>query len=225
LGDSEGNILYSKNSFSFPGSMSQRLLGALAAIFIPLILGLGLIRSHLIINDPFASATIFQLRFIAKSLPRESVVDSRNLVLRKALVRRRSGDLFTIKPVESNLNRVVSASELVSSTQNAKGDLATITNHSAEVKAATLAQQFKGQSAIEAYQNARSDIQKLADRKGIALQAQRAIRYEIFQTAASNAVIPDCLAQGTTTKLGLDSFKGLLSIPALATAAAMGKCK
>jgi hypothetical protein len=220
--------LYSMNSFDFSGSMSQRLLGALAAIFIPLILGLGLIRSHVIATDHLVSPTILKLRFLAKSSPLESVVELKTLAKMKVIIRQRSGNLLAKEPISHNQEKSASASLTPSSSEIIETDLASqaslVIQH-AEVAPGTLTQQYKGKSAIGAYHDARSDIQKMAVRKGVALQAERQTKYELFQTAASDAVIPDCVAQGTITKLGLDSFKGLLVIPALATAAAMGKCK
>jgi hypothetical protein len=65
----------------------------------------------------------------------------------------------------------------------------------------------------------------MADTKGISLQAARATKYEVFQTAASNAAIPDCLQKDASSQLGLDAFTGLLRGAALAVAAVRGKCK
>lgn len=224
--------MYLKNRFEFSGGMSQRLLGALAATLFPLMLGLSLHRSH-DAKKASTSSTIFQLAFIAKPWPSESVNNSANMVTKKAPIRHRAKNL-SVKaafsrdpesPASVNASVSASVSALDASTQIAETALTTITSHASESTADTWAKKIKGKSAISAFQDARSDIQKMADRKTIALQAERANKYEVFQSAANNAVIPDCLARGTTTKLGLDSFKGLLAIPVLATAAAMGKCK
>ena len=80
-------------------------------------------------------------------------------------------------------------------------------------------------AAFNAYQDSRSDIQKMAERRGVNLRAQTPTKYDEFQIAAERAVIPDCLAKGTSSKLGLDSLKGLLVVPALAVSAIRGKCK
>jgi hypothetical protein len=80
-------------------------------------------------------------------------------------------------------------------------------------------------AAFNAYQDSRSDIQKMAERKDVNLRVQTPTKYDEFQIKAERAVIPDCLARGTSSKLGLDSLKGLLVVPALAISAIRGKCK
>jgi hypothetical protein len=218
-------MLNLKNHFIFTASLPQRLIGVLVATLIPLSFCLVLVRSHVVQPESFSTSAIFQLRFIAPSLRREPIVNSLNLLDAKVSTQRR-GPAQVAKHF-ARPHREIAAPTLVmlNATQKAEAGMSAIVNQSAETNAANLIQQFKGKLAIGAYQDARSDIQKMADRKGVALQAERANKYEMFQTAASNAVIPDCIAQGTITKLGLDSFKGLLAIPALATAAAMGKCQ
>jgi hypothetical protein len=85
--------------------------------------------------------------------------------------------------------------------------------------------EFRREAAFNAYQDSRSEIQKMADRKGLNLRTQAPTKYDDFQSAAARAVIPDCLERGASSKLGLDSLKGLLIVPALALSAMRGKCK
>lgn len=85
--------------------------------------------------------------------------------------------------------------------------------------------EFRREAAFNAFQDSRSEIQKMADRKGLNLRTQAPTKYDDFQSAAARAVIPDCLERGASSKLGLDSLKGLLIVPALALSAMRGKCK
>jgi len=227
--------LYLKNSFVLSVGAGQRLFGVLAAVLIPSILCLSLMRNHIVVTEHFtqanSSATILQLYFLAKPSPPDAVLELGKRANMKVIIRQRSGNLFAKKAANRNQEKPVIASLKSSPFEAIETDLASHADHTnqlgvgTEVASDVLVKQYKGKSAIGAYQDVRSDIQKMADRKGGSLQAERANKYEVFQAAANEAAIPDCLARGTSSKLGLDSFKGLLVIPALAAAAATGKCK
>ena len=224
-----------KNSlhFSMALTLPQRLLGASVAVLIPLFFCLGLLRQYAMQDRVTTSNEVFQLQFFTqyRLVPPHQEQEKYS--------GKSSETTGTFRPVVKNSvakNRLLVEHKATASEPQATGqstietqvvveDIAASKNQNAEANAGNFVQQFKGKSAIAAYQDARSDIQKMADRRAIAMQAERQTKYEVFQAAASNAVIPDCVAKGTSTKLGLDSFQGLLAIPALASAALMGKCK
>jgi hypothetical protein len=70
-----------------------------------------------------------------------------------------------------------------------------------------------------AYNDSKSDIQKMAEASGKELNTPLKTKYDRFQTAAEEAVIPDCLSPQGPGGLGL------LAIPVIAFSAATGKCK
>lgn len=222
-------ILYLKNSFVLSVGAGQRLFGVLAAVLIPSILCLSLMRNHIVVTEHFtqanSSVTFLQLYFLAKPSPPDAVLELEKRTNTKVMIRQTSGNLLAKEAANRNQEKSVTASLKSSSFEVIETDLANQVSPATEVASDALVRQYKGKSAVGAYQDIRSDIQKMADRKGVSLQAERANKYEVFQAAANEAAIPDCLARGTSSKLGLDSFKGLLVIPALAAAAATGKCK
>lgn len=71
----------------------------------------------------------------------------------------------------------------------------------------------------KAYNDSKSDIQKMAEASGKELNSPVKTQYEKFQTAAQEAAIPDCLSPQGPGGLGL------LAIPVIAFSAATGKCK
>jgi hypothetical protein len=222
-------ILYLKNSFVLSVGAGQRLFGVLAAVLIPSILCLSLMRNHIVVTEHFTQAnslvTFLQLYYLAKPSPPDAVLELEKRTNTKVMIRQTSGNLLAKEAANRNQEKSVTASLKSSSFEVIETDLANQVSLATEVASDALVRQYKGKSAVGAYQDIRSDIQKMADRKGVSLQAERANKYEVFQAAANEAAIPDCLARGTSSKLSLDSFKGLLVIPALAAAAATGKCK
>jgi len=219
--------------FSMGLTLPQRFLGALVAVLIPLIFCLGLLKQNVLQSHSGTPNKVLQLQFLTEysGSPLHQVLEkpTRNSTEATGSFRAVVNNLVEKNRilVDKNVtaNMLQPAERSVSVEQVVVEDIAVSKNQSTELSVGPLAQQFKGKSAITAYQDARSDIQKMADRRAISLQAQHQTKYDVFQDAASNAAIPDCMAHGTTTKLGLDSIKGLLVIPALAAAAAMGKCK
>jgi hypothetical protein len=76
---------------------------------------------------------------------------------------------------------------------------------------------INSKSIAKAYKDSKSEIQKMAEASAKELNTPGKTKYDRFQTAAEEAVIPDCFsanAGGT-----------LLSIPVLAYKALAGKCK
>ncbi|MBR7799095.1 hypothetical protein [Undibacterium fentianense] len=53
-----------------------------------------------------------------------------------------------------------------------------------------------GATVRDAYHASKSDIQKMAEKRGLALNDPKASKYEKFQDAATRAAKPDCLRQG-----------------------------
>ena len=71
----------------------------------------------------------------------------------------------------------------------------------------------------KAYNDSKSDMQKMAEASGKELNTPIATKYDRFQTAAEQAAIPDCLSPQGSGGIGL------FAIPVIAFAAATGKCK
>ena len=78
--------------------------------------------------------------------------------------------------------------------------------------------QWDSKSINKAYNDSKTEIQKMAERSGKEMNTPIKTKYEKFQTAAEQAATPDCLSPQSG---GL----GLLSIPVIIFAAATDKCK
>ncbi|MES2048278.1 MAG: hypothetical protein V4447_07755 [Pseudomonadota bacterium] len=78
---------------------------------------------------------------------------------------------------------------------------------------------INSKSIAKAYNDSKSEIQKMAEASGKELNTPGQTKYDRFQTAAEQAVIPDCLAPQEPGGIGL------LAIPVIAFQAATGKCK
>jgi hypothetical protein len=78
---------------------------------------------------------------------------------------------------------------------------------------------INNKSITKAYNESKSDIQKMAEASAKELNTPIKTKYDRFQTAAEQAVIPDCLAPQEPGGIGL------LAIPVIAFQAATGKCK
>lgn len=74
-------------------------------------------------------------------------------------------------------------------------------------------------SIAKAYNDSKSEIQKMAEASGKELNTPLKTKYDRFQSAAEQAVIPDCLAPQGPGGIGL------LAIPVIIFEAATGKCK
>ena len=72
---------------------------------------------------------------------------------------------------------------------------------------------------LNAYNESKSEIQKMAELSGKKLHSPIKAQYDRFQTAAENAAIPDCLAPQKPNGIGL------FALPAIILAASTGKCK
>ena len=78
---------------------------------------------------------------------------------------------------------------------------------------------INNKTIAKAYADSKSEIQKMAEASGKELNTPIATKYDRFQTAAEQALIPDCLSPQGPGGLGL------IAIPVIALAAATGKCK
>lgn len=78
---------------------------------------------------------------------------------------------------------------------------------------------INSKSIAKAYNDSKSEIQKMAESSGKELNSPIKTKFDRFQTAAEQAVIPDCLAPQEPGGIGL------LAIPVIAFQAATGKCK
>ena len=93
-----------------------------------------------------------------------------------------------------------------------------ITPQAAPQKAVTLLP-INSKTIAQAYNDSKSDIQKMAEASAKELNTPIKTKYDRFQTAAEQAVIPDCLAPQEPGGIGL------FAIPVIAFQAATGKCK
>ncbi|MBC3876026.1 hypothetical protein [Undibacterium flavidum] len=217
-----------QDHFRFSHSISQQLGSTFFALLIP-----GLLALALSITKPFPSPTkmIAQSRLLFISAPRSITAPANTATLtarKKQLISEKSNSIKPKTASEKNQLPAPSIAETISSSSvriDHDMDLMQDTNQASHVERATLTTHAKSKAVWAAYQDSHSDIQKMASRKGIALHATRLNKYDEFQNAAENAVIPGCLEKGTSSKLGLDSLKGLLIIPALTVSALRGKCK
>ena len=93
-----------------------------------------------------------------------------------------------------------------------------ITPQAAPEKTVTLLP-INSKTIAQAYNDSKSDIQKMAEASAKELNTPIKTKYDRFQTAAEQAVIPDCLAPQGPGGIGL------FAIPVIAFQAATGKCK
>ncbi|MBC3809589.1 hypothetical protein H8K52_19795 [Undibacterium seohonense] len=204
-------IIFSPSSFDVLAQLQRFFIGLISSI-IPLLFCAGLwidkqatvqsptmIRTHLILlkSKPVVNNPSVRAKTV-------SAVDAPKIAIR----RKRTSSTLSV----SELTDVVQA------------DHSTLEVTEPLSRDVTLPE-FRREAAFNAYQDSRSEIQKMADRKGLNLRTQAPTKYDDFQSAAARAVIPDCLERGASSKLGLDSLKGLLIVPALALSAMRGKCK
>jgi hypothetical protein len=78
---------------------------------------------------------------------------------------------------------------------------------------------INSKSIAKAYNDSKSDIQKMAEASAKELDTPVKTKFDRFQIAAEQAVIPDCLAPQGPGGIGL------FAIPVIAFQAATGKCK
>ena len=78
---------------------------------------------------------------------------------------------------------------------------------------------INSKTIAKAYNESKSEIQKMAEASGKELNTTTKTKFDRFQTAAEQAVIPDCLSPQGPGGIGL------FAIPVIAFAAATGKCK
>ncbi|MDO8651482.1 MAG: hypothetical protein Q7R66_04770 [Undibacterium sp.] len=78
--------------------------------------------------------------------------------------------------------------------------------------------QLDAKAIRKAYDDSKSDIQKMADASGKEMNTLASSKYDRFQTAVNQAAKPDCIGKDTTGA-------GLLAIPLIAFLAATDKCK
>lgn len=217
-----------RNHFRFSHSVAQQLGVTLFAFLIP-----GLFALALSVTKAFPGTTKIivqsKLLFIPASRSMTAASNTAILTVKKKQLKSEKSNSVKPKTIAEKIQSAEPSIAETVSTSNAASDhdmnLMQDTNQASATERATLATHAKSKAVWSAYQDSRSDIQKMASRKGIALHAPRLNKYDEFQNAAENAVIPGCLEKGTSSKLGLDSLKGLLIIPALTISALRGKCK
>lgn len=82
---------------------------------------------------------------------------------------------------------------------------------------------------VKAFQDSKTEIQKMAERSGKNLTAPHETKYDQFQTAAKEAAIPQCsdadAMKHVPPILGPVQLSGLFAIPDWIRAGVTGKCK
>jgi hypothetical protein len=82
---------------------------------------------------------------------------------------------------------------------------------------------------VKAFQDSKTEIQKMAERSGKSLSAPQETKYDQFQVAAKEAAIPQCTdadaMKHVPPLLGPVKLGGLLAIPDWIRAGVTGKCK
>lgn len=217
-----------RNHFRFSHGAVQKLSATFFAFLIP-----SLFVLTLSLTKPFTGTKKVimqsQLVFTQASRSITAPLNTATIIRKKSLFS--PSKKSTEKPKSTSLNIELAVPLITETNPPLNSPLTldmTVTrnkNHSSNLDFETVEQKTKSKAAWAAYQDSRSEIQKMASRKGIALHSTRLSKYDEFQHATENAVIPDCLEKGASSKLGLDSLKGLLVIPALAVSALRGKCK
>ena len=82
---------------------------------------------------------------------------------------------------------------------------------------------------VRAFQDSKTEIQKMAERSGKSLTATHETKYDEFQAAAKEAAIPQCsdadAMKHAPPSIGPIQLGGLLAIPHWINAGVTGKCK
>ena len=82
---------------------------------------------------------------------------------------------------------------------------------------------------VRAFQDSKTEIQKMAERGGKSLSAPHETKYDEFQAAAKEAAIPQCsdadAMKHAPPSIGPINLGGLLAIPHWINAGVTGKCK
>lgn len=93
-----------------------------------------------------------------------------------------------------------------------------ITNNTPAANNTPPALQLDAKAIRKAYNDSKSDIQKMADVSGKEMNTLTSSKYDRFQTAVNQAAKPDCIGKDT-------AGAGLLAIPLIAFLVATDKCK
>lgn len=194
-----------------PKRGTQRLTASLMAVLITLFMLLQLNHrssNHAVREITDEPSTLMLLSFFSEKLPKVAAeIPSTN----PAIVKRAKAAQLSYREKQTTTATDLIVPEVTTAT--------TITNNTPaanNILSPTL--QLDAKAIRKAYNDSKSDIQKMADVSGKEMNTLTSSKYDRFQAAVNQAAKPDCIGKDT-------AGAGLLALPLIAFWAVTDKCK
>ena len=194
-----------------PKRGTQRLTASLMAVLITLFMLLQLNHrssNHAVREITDEPSTLMLLSFFSEKLPKVAAeIPSTN----PAIVKRAKAAQLSYREKQTTAATDLIVPEVTTAT--------TITNNTPaanNILSPTL--QLDAKAIRKAYNDSKSDIQKMADVSGKEMNTLTSSKYDRFQAAVNQAAKPDCIGKDT-------AGAGLLALPLIAFWAVTDKCK
>lgn len=194
-----------------PKRGTQRLTASLMAVLITLFMLLQLNHrssNHAVREITDEPSTLMLLSFFSEKLPKVAAeIPSTN----PTIVKRAKAAQLSYREKQTTAATDLIVPEVTTAT--------TITNNTPaanNILSPTL--QLDAKAIRKAYNDSKSDIQKMADVSGKEMNTLTSSKYDRFQAAVNQAAKPDCIGKDT-------AGAGLLALPLIAFWAVTDKCK
>jgi hypothetical protein len=198
-------------------SKPERITAALLAIVITLAIpGLLHERNH---GDNFGTAnTVLNVRLIPSDSNPSATTTSHITYRPPQPTKPRDTRTAAKSPAQQTPLAKTGPTLAVSSTTPTTATPTTITTTTETPKLSSMPLQIDSKAIRKAYQDSKSEIEKLDERSGKLINDRPITKYDRFESAVSQAAKPECISKDT-------AGAGLLAIPLIAYWVVTDKCK